>query len=221
MIIVRETMRFPLLAAIAFFSLFGTAPVYARKHAPPPFKDAASYPAVDIHKAEQVAVAAEPFNTRDKADFFRVDYLKYGFMPIRIIVTNNSDRPISLNEARIDFISAAGDKIPAAVPEDIDRRTTNLGNPNKRIPLPGPLPSIHGKPHSDDKKIQQDFSDFEYSAITVKPHTTEAGFLFYDMQGLGSNPLRGARLELRELEDADGKQLFSFEIPFDKYLGSR
>ena len=220
MIIVRETMRFPLLVAIALFVVAGTAPLEAGSH-PPPSKDAASYPAVDIHKTEQVAIAAVPFNGKDKPDFFRVDYLKYGFMPIRVIVTNDSDRPISLNNARIDFISAAGDKIPAAEPEDIDRRTTSTGNPNERIPLPGPLPSLHGKPKSADKKIQQDFSEFEYNAITVEPHTTQAGFLFYDVQGLGNAPLRGAKLELREMQDADGKQLFSFEIPFDKFLEAK
>lgn len=219
MIIVGETMR-PLLLA-AMFVMLGAAPLETRSHTPAPAKDAASYPAVDVHQAEQVSVAAVPFDSKNKADFFRVDYLKYSFMPIRIIVTNNGNRSISLDQARIDFISAAGDKIPAAEPEDVDRRTTSLGNPNSRIPLPGPLPSLHGKPKSSDKKIQQDFSDFEYSAITVEPHTTRAGFLFYDVQGLGNNPLRGARLELRELQDAGGKQLFPFEIPFNKYLDAR
>jgi hypothetical protein len=52
----------------------------------------------------------------------------------------------------------------------------------------------------------------------VEPHTTHDGFLFYDIQGLGSSPLRGAKLLLREIKDADGKELFYFEIPFDKYL---
>jgi len=69
-----------------------------------------------------------------------------------------------------------------------------------------------------DAKIEQDFSEFEYSAIAVEPHSTRAGFLFYDMEGLGGNPLRGAKLILRQLRDADGKELFYFEIPFDKYL---
>jgi hypothetical protein len=74
------------------------------------------------------------------------------------------------------------------------------------------------KPKTPDKKVEQDFSDFEYSAVTVPPHSTRAGFLFYDMQGLGNKPLKGAKLTLRDLRDADGKELFSFDIPFDKYL---
>ena len=51
----------------------------------------------------------------------------------------------------------------------------------------------------------------------LRPHTTRAGFLFYDVEGL-ANPLAGGKLNLRMLRNADGKELFYFEIPFDKYL---
>jgi hypothetical protein len=184
-------------------------------------KDASTYAAFDAHEQEKVTIAAEPFDTKEKESIFRVDYLKNGFMPIRIIVTNNGDRPISLADARINFISAAGDKIPAAEPEDVERRMTNVSNTGRKIPMPAPLPPMGGKPKTPDSKIEQDFSEFEYAAIAVEPHTTRAGFLFYDMEGLGPDPLRGAKLNLRMLRDADGKELFYFEIPFDKYLKAR
>jgi hypothetical protein len=57
--------------------------------------------------------------------------------------------------------------------------------------------------------------------VVVEPHTTRAGFLFYDVSDL-DHPLRGAKLHLRtRLRNADGKELFYFEIPFDKYLKSK
>src|SRR5579875_2053188 len=77
-------------------------------------KQATDYPAVDVHDKEQVAIAVEPFDTEEKCKLFQVDYLKYHFMPFRIIVTNQGDRPISLKDARIYFISATGEKIQAA-----------------------------------------------------------------------------------------------------------
>ena len=89
-----------------------------------------------------------------------------------------------------------------------------------RIPLPGPLPPIQVKPKGSIKEIEEDFNTFEYSALAVEPHTTRAGFLFYDVSGL-SNPLVGAKLYLHKLRDADGNELFYFEIPFDKYLQSK
>lgn len=183
---------------------------------PPPAKDATSYPAVDVHQKEQVAIAAEPYDSKEKCKVFQVDYLQYHFLPIRIIVTNMGDRPISLNDARIYFVDSAGERIQAAEPEDVERRTRPQFNKAADIPI-GPIHLPH-KPKSSDPKIEADFNAFEYAALAVEPHTTRAGFLFYDMDGLGENPLRGAKLVLRELKNADGQQLFYFEIPFDKYL---
>jgi hypothetical protein len=191
-------------------------PARAEK-APPPAGVATSYPAFDDHAAEQVAIAADPYNTPDKASIFRLKYLQYGFMPIRIIVTNNGDKPISLIDARINFITAAGDKVPAAIPEEIERRVGKIKRPDSGYKLPGPLPRIGNKSDSTLKNVDQDFHEFEYSAIAVEGHTTRAGFLFYDVEGL-ANPLVGAKLNLRMLRGADGKELFYFEIPFDKYL---
>jgi hypothetical protein len=189
----------------------------AAEHAPPPAGVATSYPAFDQHPAEQVAIAAEPYNTQEKASIFRFKYLKYGFMPIRIIVTNNGDKPISLIDARINFITAAGDKIPAAEPEEVERRIGGIKRPDGGYKLPGPLPRIGNKSSTKNKDVEEDFHEFEYSAVAVEAHTTRAGFLFYDVEGL-SDPLAGGKLNLRMLRSADGKELFYFEIPFDKYL---
>ncbi|HEX3435520.1 MAG TPA: hypothetical protein VHT24_02055 [Pseudacidobacterium sp.] len=205
----RSLLSLALLAACVPVSL-------AFEHGPPPVKDAATYPAVDIHQNEHVAIAAEPYNTEDKVKMFRVNYLDHQFLPIRIIVTNSGDRPISLNEARINFISANGDRIPAAEPDDIERRISLRDKEGSHVPV-GPI-HIHTKAKTPNSKVEEDFSEFEYAALIVEPHTTHDGFLFYDIQGLGSSPLRGAKLLLREIKDADGKELFYFEIPFDKYL---
>lgn len=144
----RMALLFLLAAAMA------PRPAAAADHSAPPIAPASSFPAVDIHADEKVAIAAEPYETRDKASFFRADYLKYGFMPIRLIVTNDGDRPISLKDARIHFITAAGDRIPAAEPEDIERAATRDSRAGKTIPLPAPLPPLRGKIKSMTKEIR-------------------------------------------------------------------
>ena len=189
----------------------------AAEHAAPPAGVATSYPAFDLHPAEQVAIAAEPYSTQEKASIFRFKYLQYGFMPIRIIVTNNGDKPISRIDARINFITAACEKIPAAEPEDVERRIGCIKRPDGCYKLPGPLPRIGNKSSTKNKDVDADFHEFEYAAVAVEAHTTRAGFLFYDVEGL-ANPLAGGKLNLRMLRNADGKELFYFEIPFDKYL---
>jgi len=201
--------------------LIGLAlPVAATDHAPPAVQPATSFADVEVHDNEKVAVAAEPYDTKSKASIFRIDYLSHGIMPVRLIVTNNSDRPISLRDARIMFLTAAGDKIQAAEPEDVERLMSQKERQGSKIPMPGPIPAIKVKPKASDKEVEADFNTFEYQALVVEAHTTRAGFLFYDVSQL-EHPLRGAKLHLRELRDADGNELFYFELPFDKYLKSK
>lgn len=192
------------------------APALASGHAPPPVQPATSYSAFDYHRKEQVAIAAVPCLRRDDCKFFQVDYLRYGFVPIRVIVTNLSNRPISLSDARILLVDSAKDRIQAAEPEDVDRRIGYPGPNQHSIPV-GPL-KLHMHSKSQVGKVASDFNEFEYAALAVEPHTTRAGYLFYDINGLGPDPLRGANLVLRELRNADGQELFFFQIPLDKTL---
>jgi hypothetical protein len=208
------------IRAISPFLLWLALPAMASDHTPPPVQPATAFAAVEAHANEKVAIAAEPYDTREKEAIFRVDYLSHGVMPIRLIVTNNGDRPIKLSEARILFYTAEGDKIQVAEPEDVERLMTRKEREGGKIRMPTPLPGIKLKPKASNKEIEQDFNTFEYQALVVEPHSTRAGFLFYDVSGL-DHPLEGASLLLRSLCDADGKELFYFEIPFDKYLKSK
>jgi len=199
-------MRFRCTLPLLVIMLSVTAA--ASDHTPPPVQPATTYPAVEVHDEERVAIAIEPYDTREKESIFRIDYLAHGIMPVRLIVTNEGDRPINLRDARILFYTARGDRIQAAEPEDVERVMTRTEREGKKIPMPGPFPSIKTKPKASNKDIEQDFDQFEYQALVVEPHTTRAGFLFYDVSHL-------------DLRNADGKELFYFEIPFDTYLKSK
>ena len=62
----------------------------------------------------------------------------------------------------------------------------------KKIPLPGRLPPItrHAKPV--DSQIAADDSDFGFKSSTIAPHSTAAGWLYYDIRDLDRPPLKGA-----------------------------
>jgi hypothetical protein len=210
----RVSRAYPLLVVCL------ALPAVASDHTPPAVQPATTFAAVEVHGDEKVAIAAEPYDTREKEAIFRIDYLRHGVMPVRLIVTNNGDRPISLRDARILFLTAAGDRIQAAEPEDVERLLNDKERRGQSIPMPGPIPSIKLKPKASDRDVEADFDNFEYGALVVEPHTTRAGFLFYDVSGL-NHPLQGAKLHLHKLRDADGNELFYFEIPFDKYLTSK
>lgn len=214
---VVRTLPLLSLAPILFVSLAAST---ATDHASPPVQPATSFAAVEVHEDEKVAIAAEPYDTKEKESIFRVDYLAHGVMPIRLIVTNNGDKPISLRDARILFGTPAGDRIQASEPDDIERLMTRKEREGGKIAIPGPLPGIKLKPKASNKDIEADFNTFEYGALVVEPHTTRAGFLFYDVSQL-DHPLKGSKFYLYKLRKADGAELFYFEIPFDKYLQSK
>jgi hypothetical protein len=193
----------------------------------PPAKPANQYVTFDAHPNEKVTVAADPCVDPKDCDFFRLPYVQHGFIPIRVIFTNDGDTALSLDDARIQFISINNDKIPAATDDDIQRRLfSTKGTAGRKIPLPLPLPpiTVHDKPV--DKQITKDENDFGFAGTTVNPHSTLAGYLFYDVRQLPDEPLKGAELYVKMVHtvaDKDGikKQLFDFNVPFDKWLAAQ
>jgi hypothetical protein len=214
-----------LVTTICLFAVTALASDKARKA--PPAKPANQYAAFDAHPKELVTVAAEPCDDSRDCDFFRLPYVQHGFIPVRVIFTNDSDTALSLDDARIQFISINNDKIPAATDDDIQRRLFSTKSvKGRQVPLPLPLPPItlHDKPV--DKQITQDETDFGFTTTTVKPHSTLAGYLFYDVRQLDEYPLKGAEIYIKmvnTIADKDGnkKQLFDFNIPFDKWLATQ
>ena len=203
----------------ALFLFTAQRPGYASDHKPPKLEPATDFAAVEVHAAENLAIAVEPYDTASQLKLFRVNYVAHGFMPVRLIITNTGDQAISLKDARILFITAAGDRLQAAEPADVERRMVHVRGSSVPAPNPIPIPGLH-LPHKNvAKAIEEDFNNFEFQSLIVKPHTTEAGFLFYDVDGI-SHPLQGAALNLHSLRLANGKELFYFEIPFSKYLAS-
>jgi hypothetical protein len=197
------------------------APVAARAadhKGPPPAKPAAEYAANDTHPDEHVTVAAEPCDDPKQCSFFRLAYVEHGLLPVRVIFTNDSDRALSLDDARMQFISANNDKIPAATEDDINRRIFTIHSAQPiHVPF-DPIP-IHRTPV--DKKVSQDDNDFGFSGTVVNAHSTLAGYLFYDIKDLDDPALKHAELYVKQVHTLDGKhELFAFTIPFDKWLAA-
>lgn len=203
-----------LLIALTLVAPIGVQPAaHADKprKAPPPLP-AAQYPARDTH--EQVTIAADPGDTKETAPHTRLDYLEHGFMPIRIIVTNDSSQPLSLDDARILFVAANDVSENAATQDDLDRGIFQLRNiKGKKYPLPAPLPPITRKPKPVDSQIAADDRDFGFKSSTVEPHSTAAGWLYYDVRDLDRDPLKGATIELRKVRwTSTNRALDTFEI---------
>ena len=184
----------------------------------PPAKPADQYAANDTHPDEHVTIAADPCDDPKLCSFFRLPYLQHGLLPIRVVITNDSDKPLSLEDARMQFITADNDRIPAATEDDINRRIFTL---HSTQPIHIPLDPFPIKRTPIDKKVSEDDDDFGFRSTTVEPHSTLAGYLFYDIKGLDDPALKDAELYVKMIHTLDGtKELFAFNVSFNKWLAA-
>ena len=76
----RSAHRFAVLALWATL-LFPLPLVASKNFVKPVAKSAINYPAHDFHRDAQVAIAADPYDTPEKAKIFSVDFAAHGFLP--------------------------------------------------------------------------------------------------------------------------------------------
>lgn len=196
-----------LLSVVAAFALSLAAKDFVKPAAQP----AKAYPAHDDHANDKVAIAADPYDTSDKAKIFSVNFREHGFLPIFFVVTNDGDQPISIANMQVTLTTASRAKLTPATSEDMFRR---LSNPHETNPIPVPIPQKKVKGGLSQKE-RDEIETSQFAARAVEPHTTQSGFLFFDVEDLTA-PLEGARMYVTGVNDAKGTELMYFEIPMEK-----
>jgi hypothetical protein len=208
--------------AIGAVMLLATIAVASKEYTAPKAFPAKTYPARDEHPTENVTIAADPYDLPDKAaPVFALPYQEKGYLPIYLIVTNDGNEPISLTNMEFSLVLSNRTKLQPANTDDLYRRFSRLkhrGDEPSRNPLPVPLPRKPdtGLPKGGAEEIQ----NAQFRAKAVEPHSTQAGFLFFDVEGT-SQPLAGAHLYVTGVRDGDGSDLMFFDIPLEKYLTYR
>lgn len=180
----------------------------------PTAKTAINYPAHDFHRDEKVAIAADPYDNAEKAKIFTINFAQHGFLPIFFIVTNDGDQPVSIANMKIKLITANHSKLTPIDPDDLYRR---LSNPQAKTSTNNPFPFPRKVKGGVTKQQMDEVESSQFAAKAVEPHTTQSGFLFFDVEDLNS-PLRGANIDITGVADGKGNELMFFEIPVDKYL---
>jgi hypothetical protein len=181
----------------------------------PVARTAINYPAHDFHRDEQAAIAADPYDTPEKAKIFSVDIAAHGFLPIFFIVSNDGEQPISIANMEIKLITSNHSKLTPISTDDLYRR---LSNPQSST-RPSPIPLPHKVKGGLSRKEMDEIESSQFAAKAVEPHGTQSGFLFFDVGGI-SSPLPGANIDVTGVADAKGSELLFFEISIDKYLNA-
>jgi hypothetical protein len=182
----------------------------AKDFAKPETKPARTYALHDEHKDEGVSAAVDPYDTPEKADIFTVKWAEEGMLPVFLVVTNDGDQPISLTKMQAQLITSHRDKLSAATGDDLYRRLSHISNAR---PYPFPIP--HKVRGGVNKKALDEIDRAPFSAEAVEPHSSQSGFVFFDVSGV-SSPLAGGRFYLTGVRNGKGEELLYFEIPFQK-----
>jgi hypothetical protein len=205
-----------LTVVIAVLVLTATFRAAAKDFVMPKAQPAKSYPAHDSHPTEAVTVALDPYDMADKADIFSVHYGEEGLLPIFVVITNDGEQPIALSGMKAQLVTVNRTKMSPATVDDIYRRLSRPSTSTAPSPLPFPRKKVKG---AVGKQALEEIQSAQFGARAVEPHTTQAGFLFFDVSGV-STPLAGAHFYLTGVRDSKGDELMYFEIPLENYLSA-
>jgi hypothetical protein len=191
-----------------------TTLLFAEKHFnPPPAAAAGTYALHEAHADEKVTIAVDPCDTPEKAGVFKVNYRGYGFYPVRLIISNDSDKTLMLQDLKIEYITARREKIQPATDADIYRRLVkpskaDNSKPGMRLPFP-----VGKKKEPISKEVREEYESAQLLTVPVTPHSIYSGYVFFDLGDEAPEP--GARMYLTGIK-AGSQELFYFEIPMDK-----
>jgi hypothetical protein len=205
----RDAKQVAVLAVLMLTAMALAAKDFVKPTAQP----AKTYPAHDDHANEKVAIAADPYDTSEKAKIFSVKFAEHGFLPVLFIVTNDGGQPLSIANMQVTLTTANRDKLTPTAPEDLYRR---LNNPrtNTNAPLPFPIPQKKVK-GTISQKERDEIESSQFAAKAVEPHATQSGFFFFDVEGIDA-PVAGAHIYVTGVDDAKGTELMYFEIVMAK-----
>ena len=178
----------------------------------PRTQPAAAYPAHDYHPKELVTVAVDPYDGPPKSNIFVVNYHEANLLPVLLVITNDGDQPIVLSGMKPELVSGGGSKMTPETEDDIYRRVSHPQASGARVPLPFPTRRVKGGVNT---KEWNEIQSAQFKAKAVEPHSSQAGFLFFDIDGV-SNPLKDAHFYATGVRDSSGNELMYFEVPLSK-----
>jgi hypothetical protein len=156
---------------------------------------------------DKVTVGAKPYNTEDlTAEAFgkKADLLRYGVLPVLVVIENKRDKAIDLRDVEVSLVAADGRHASAVNPEDIPFLARH-GHKPPPVQPPIPLPK-KGNPLNAPEIVTRAFS-----ARMLPPGDSASGFFYFEAK---SEP--GDKLYLNGLRDArSGQDILYFEFPLE------
>lgn len=159
-----------------------------------------------------VIIAVDPYleNEKIRTAFDVKDMVKKGVYPFHIIITNESDNLISVDGPAILLNSPDHVDRESLPPEEVvqillskSHSSTGKG-PSFPSPIPFPI-----KKGDDTFELNADLTRKELHKLRVEPHTTGAGFIYFEMPP-GIKDLKGWRIFVPKVRDLQTQKDYLF-----------
>jgi hypothetical protein len=171
-----------------------------------PFKPspAASY---SHQTSGPVLIGAKPYKTEELTESAfgkKVDLLKYGVLPVLVVVENKGAEAVDLQNLEVSLVASDGRHAPAVGPEDL----IHLGSPAKRPGIkqtPIPMPKKKNPMNSPELVTRA------FSAKMLPPGDSASGFFYFEARSES-----GDKLYVNGMRQArSGKDIMYFEFPLE------
>lgn len=205
----RFVLAWPVLAAVILSSIALWA---AKNFVPPRPENANTYACKDVHPKEKVTAALDLYNTSPKDNIFITPYAQEGILPVLLVITNDSDQPITVRGMQAELVTANRSKLEFLNVDDVFRRVAHISGSSTSPGRVGPIPLPGNTKNKKAQKQYQEITSAIFTAEAVEPHTTKSGFLFFDVEGV-KQPVNGAHVYLTGIRGSDGNELMYFDVP--------
>jgi len=154
--------------------------------------------------SDQVTIGAKPFDNEElttSAFGKKADLLKYGVLPVLVVVENKRDKALDLRNLEVSLVASDGRHVTAVSPEDVPFLATSGKHPTPQV-VPIPLPKKKN-PLDTPSLIERAFS-----AKILPPGDSASGFFYFE-----ARPESGDKLYLNGLRDErSGEEIMYFEF---------
>jgi hypothetical protein len=184
----------------------------AKEFVMPRPENASTYPSKDAHSNEHVTAAVELYNAPPKSDVFNTPFVQDGILPVFLVISNDGDKPVALPQMHAQLVTSTRAKLEALTTDDVFRRVAHISGNSTNPARVGPIPMPGGNKNKKAQKAYQEIMAANFAAQAVEPHTTKAGFIFFDVMDVKQWAL-GSHVYLTGIRDANGNELMYFDIP--------
>lgn len=154
-----------------------------------------------------VTIGAKPYNKEELTEGVfgkKVDLLKYGVLPVLVVVENKGKEPVDLRYLDVNLVASDGRKASPVSPEDLFHLGASTKRPGiKQTPIP--MPKKKNPMASPDLVVRS------FTAKMLPPGDSASGFFYFEAQSergdkLYVNGMRGAR---------SGNDIMYIEFPIE------